>query len=62
MELSYNKNAGCPSGVPDDLYNLPHLTGKYKKVRVQVQVNCLVLWEQGHTRKLWTTTSGVTAT
>lgn len=22
-----NKKAGCPTGVPDDLYNLPHLTG-----------------------------------
>ena len=23
-----NKKAGCPTGVPDDLYNLPHLTGR----------------------------------
>ena len=22
-----NKKAGCPSGVPDDLYKLPQLTG-----------------------------------
>ena len=22
-----NRKAGCPSGVPDDLYQLPHLNG-----------------------------------
>ena len=27
-----NKKAGCPTGVPDDLYNLPHLTGRHTVV------------------------------
>ena len=25
--IRHNRLSGCPSGVPDDLYTLPHLTG-----------------------------------
>lgn len=27
--IRHNRRSGCPSGVPDDLYTLPHLTGMH---------------------------------
>ena len=27
--IRHNRLAGCPSGVPEDLYNLPEINGSY---------------------------------
>lgn len=34
--IRHNRQAGCPPGVPDDIYNLPYLTGNHDNIVYQL--------------------------